>query len=164
MTEYLWRRIAAFVARPAVLQWLYRRAEKTTYFHLDGYMNRWWLFNPIETVGDTKLAKYPWCPVSVRMHHILRADKARNPHNHPGSFRTLIGKGWYIEDREDGDHVRLQGDTSVLLNGEFHHVKAVSEGGVWTIFVMWDWTGKWGFRLPSGEVVPHQHYKNGGKP
>lgn len=165
MTEFFWRAVARIIARPAVLQALYRRAEKTPYFHLKGYMNRWWLFNPIVTAPDgTKQAKYNWLPVSARMHQILRADTARDPHNHPGSFRTLIGKGWYLEDRDDGTHFREEGDTSVLLNGEFHHVDQVSPGGVWTIFIMWGWTGKWGFRLPDGSVVPHQDYHNGGMP
>lgn len=165
ITEFFWRMIAKIIARPKVLQALYRRAEKTPYFHLRGYMDRWWLLNPITTAADgTKTAKYPWLPVSARMHHILRADQARDKHNHPGSFRTLIGKGWYIEERDDGTYHRQAGDTSVLLSGEFHHVNQVSEGGVWTIFIMWGWTGLWGFRTPDGSVVPHQDYKNGGQP
>lgn len=174
ITEFFWRMLAKIIARPKVLQALYRRAEKTPYFHLKGYMERWWLFNPITTtevwVHDerqiTKTAKYPRCPVSIRMHHILRADHARDKHNHPGSFRTLIGLGWYVEHRDGVPYpiLRKTGDTSVLLNGEFHHVSEVSEGGVWTIFIMWDWRGTWGFRTPSGDVVPRQDYKNGGQP
>ena len=174
MIERFWTLVAKFIARPKVLQALYRRAEKTPYFHLKGYMDRWWLLNPITTQSvmvdgqpiDMKFPKYRWLPVSIRLHHILRADHARDKHNHPGSFRTLIGKGWYIEHREDGQegHLRVEGQTSKLLNGEFHHVSMVSEGGVWTVFIMWGWTGQWGFKLPDGRVVPHQKYHNGGIP
>lgn len=165
MKEFLWRRVARFAARPKVAQWLFRRAEKTPYFNLDGYMNRWWLFNQITEQPDgTKRAKYPWLPFSVRMHHILRADEARDPHNHPGSFRTLILKGAYIEHREARHYVRVAGDTSTLMHGEFHHVSSVSPGGVWTVFIMWDWKDTWGFRKPDGTVINWKSYKNGGQP
>lgn len=188
-----WPLIAFIVSRAPVARWLIDRSLRTPYFHLDGYMHRWWLFNPIETlevrrtskdipanlaphlrrflesipVGGTKTLKKPryrWCPVSARIHHILRADKARHPHNHPGSFRTIVLDGWYDETRDDGIYTRHQGDTAVLEHGEFHHVNEVSIGGVWTLFIMWDWRGVWGFRLDDGSVVPHQEYHNGGKP
>jgi hypothetical protein len=168
VSEILWRLAAKVVSRPAVAQWLYRRAQRTPYYHLVGYMDRWWLFNPIVTTVNgagvpVKTAKYPRCPVSVRLHHILRADKARDKHSHPGSFRTLIAKGWYVEARDDGEYLRSAGDTAVLLVDEFHHISAVSPGGVWTIFIMWDWRGTWGFRTPSG-FVPRADYHNQGRP
>ena len=171
-----WDTVAWIVSRKPVARLLYRIALKTPYWDLEGYMNRWWLFNPIETKADLvedqlgthtvdrKQAKYNWCPISMRIHHILRADDARDPHNHPGSFRTIVLDGWYDETRDDGQHLRRRGDTAVLLADEFHHVTAVSEGGVWTLFIMWNWRSTWGFRLPGGRVVPHQEYHNGGMP
>lgn len=176
-----WPAVAWIVSRDRVFQALYRRAEKTPYWDLEGYMRRWWLFNPIkttyETVGTTvvhdetiteirevKTAKYPWCPVSIRMHHILRADNARDRHNHPGSFRTILGTDWYKEERDEGTFIRRKGDTAVLRHGEFHHVSEVAPGGVWTIFIMWDWRSTWGFRMPDGKIVDHREYHNEGKP
>jgi len=41
-----------------MLQWLIDRAKRTPYFHLDGYMNRWWLV-PYNTVIKRKLAPRP---------------------------------------------------------------------------------------------------------
>ena len=178
---FFWPIVAWIVTRDRIFQALYRRAEKTPYWDLDGYMRRWWLFNPINTkyehvsttmvdgkpfieVREVKTAKYPWCPVSARMHHILRADHARDKHNHPGTFRTIVGKGWYEEQRDTGTFLRKKGDTAVLGADEFHHVSEVSPGGVWTIFIMWDWRATWGFRKPDGTVVPHQDYHNGGMP
>lgn len=169
-----WPIVAWFVATTRIFRALQARAFKTPYWHLEGYMERWWLFNPIKTsyvqdnpalntVRVVKSAKYPWCPVSIRMHHILRADLARDPHNHPGSFRTIIGQGWYFESRERGPRkLRARGDTSVLRHGEFHHVDQVSPGGVWTIFIMWNWQTTWGFKLADGTVVDHREYKDGG--
>ena len=174
-----WPLVAFIVSRPAVFTRLVRRAQRTPHFHLTGYMNRWWLFNPITTIEaqmedgrgrvvesllTQKIARYPWCPVSIRIHHILRADRARHPHNHPGSFRTIVLHGWYDERRDDGVYTRHAGDTAVLDHGEFHHVNEVSAGGVWTLFIMWDWRSTWGFRLDDGSVVPHQEYHNGGQP
>ncbi len=176
-----WPLVAFIVSRMPVARWLIDRSLRTPYFHLDGYMMRWWLFNPITTSeveglahdieGNVVLrrevhkeARYGWCPVSARIHHILRADKARHPHNHPGSFRTIVLDGWYDETRDDGIYTRHQGDTAVLEHGEFHHVNEVSAGGAWTLFIMWDWRSTWGFRLDDGSVVPHQEFHNGGKP
>lgn len=167
-----WDLFAWVVSRKPIARLLYRIAFKTPYWNLEGYMERWWLFNPITTQTVTvhdetivmKTAKYNWCPVSARIHHILRADNARDPHSHPGSFRTVVLDGWYDETRDDGEHLRRRGDTAVLLDNEFHHVTMVSPGGVWTLFIMWNWRATWGFRLPDGRVVPHQEYHNGGKP
>ena len=171
-----WPLMAWVVSTPWVFDALQRRAAKTPYWNLEGYMERWWLFNPINTtyvqdelglntVRVVKSPKYAWCPVSIRMHHILRADLARDPHNHPGSFRTIIGRGWYFERRERGPlKLRSRGDTSVLRHGEFHHVDQVSPGGVWTIFIMWNWQTSWGFKLADGTFVDHRMYKDGGQP
>lgn len=171
-----WPLVARVVATPRIFDALQRRAAKRPYWNLDGYMERWWLFNPIKTtyVQDdpalnttrvVKSAQYRWCPVSVRMHHILRADLARDPHNHPGSFRTIIGRGWYFERRERGPLVlRVRGDTSVLRHGEFHHVDQVSPDGVWTVFIMWNWQTSWGFKLADGTIVNHRDYHNNGAP
>jgi hypothetical protein len=66
--------------------WLINYAQKTPYFHLNGYMERWWVFKPIRFI--------PFCS---RIHHILRSDTDRHLHDHPWYYLTVILKGGYWE-------------------------------------------------------------------
>lgn len=162
-TELLWRLLAFILARRPVADWIIRRAQRTPYLHLPGYMHRWWLFNPYdadtslpdETRGKSK--RWPRLP-SVRVHHILRHDLADHHHDHPWNARTIILRGYYFEGREAG-HMRImtRGDTSPIRFGEFHHIHHVSDGGVFTLFFTWGYAGTWGFSV-DGRKMPHREY------
>ena len=171
MNEMLWRLVAKVISRPAIANYLIKRAMKTEYFHLEGYMNRYWLFNRYSEVGSSTVVpkRFKWLP-SIRIHHILRADDARDLHDHPWNARTIILKGWYNERRLDywslysdvwvptmKQFGRSRGDTATINFGEYHSIDEVSEGGVWTLFIAGDYLGTWGF-LVDGKKVPHQEY------
>lgn len=174
--EIIWKLIAKVVAKPKIADWLIQRAKRTEYFHLEGYMDRWWLFNPYgndQSLPDGKRhkAKYSWLP-SVRIHHILREDYARDMHDHPWDARTIILKGSYYEDRlfqhkahpsilKTEEYHRKAGDTATLKFGEYHNITSVSRGGVWTMFITWKYQGTWGFFV-NGRKVPHYDYTDGG--
>jgi len=114
-----------------MIDWLINRAKRTPYFHLNGYMNRWWLV-PYNVVierpiplphGDRRAARYeivhtdgtgmvnPWrrpftwvlqkLGIAVRVHEILRSDTGRDPHDHPWPYLTVILRGGYEEQRFD---------------------------------------------------------------
>jgi hypothetical protein len=147
----MWSLLAKLLARPAVADWLIDRAKRTVYFHLVGYMNRWWLFNGY---GEDHIPKHPWLKRSGRVNHILRADADRHYHDHPFNVRTFILKGWYVEERENGDvYLRKAGDTATLKFGEYHRIIAVSSGGVWTLFVVGPKIGEWGFKVDGKKVI-----------
>lgn len=176
--NWLWKPVAWLVSRPAVTSWLIKRAQKTPYFHLPGYMDRWWLFNAYGSEGPDgvreKTKPYPWLP-SVRIHHILRKDFARDPHDHPWDARTIILKGGYKETRlvydphgnpewpevYEVEFNRVPGDTATLKYGEYHNITTVTDGGVWTLFITYKYRGMWGF-LVDGKKVPHKEYTDGG--
>ena len=135
-------------------------------------MERDWLFNSysgMEEPDETKRhdRRIKWLP-AVRIHHILRADTARHPHDHPWDARTIILKGGYIERRLDGydtngkeyysTFLRGKGDTATLKYGEYHAIDEVSEGGVFTMFMTWDYKGTWGF-LVDGKKVQWREYE-----
>ncbi len=151
LTEREWELVAGIVTRPEVRAALIARAQLTPYFHLDGYMNRWWLFNPTPPKNDGADRQWPDLP-SVRIHHILRSDRDRHPHDHPWNARSIILAGWYLEARDDGDYLRKPGDTFEINADTFHHIKEVSDGGVWTLFISGDWLHTWGYRTPEGKV------------
>lgn len=165
----LWRLIAFIVSRRPIARWLIWRAQCTPYFHLTGYMNRWWLFNPYAgsssneatAAGDRarhSARRWSWLP-SIRVHHILRADTADHPHDHPWDARTIILEGGYFERRHAGaPRIMRRGDTAPIRHGDFHHIEHVSPGGVWTLFITWDYQGSWGF-LVNGVKVPWRVYE-----
>lgn len=156
--------LAKFLARPAIVEWLIRRAKRTPYLHLvdaDGsvYMERYWLFNPYPPKSDGADRRWGnWLP-SVRLHKIMREDRDRHMHDHPWNARTFILRGWYWEQREGvpGFIVRLDGTTATLKFGEYHRISRVSDGGVWTLFITWRHCGTWGF-LVDGSKVPWRQY------
>jgi hypothetical protein len=120
--------------------WLVKRAKRTPYFHLDGYMRRWWLvpyrqmivrtieaevgdnFKAFENVtdgtGPVAFHRRPivWLfqrlGIAIRVHEILRSDHGRDPHDHPWPYLTVILRGGYWESR-----YTPQG---VLLSKEWH--------------------------------------------
>lgn len=111
-----------------VIDWLINRAKRTPYFHLEGYMNRWWLvpYKRMEKTakvikqfhyrslvdvptgtGPVAFRRRPiaWvlqqCSIAVRVHEILRSDEGRHPHNHPWPYVTIILRNRYRERRFD---------------------------------------------------------------
>jgi hypothetical protein len=179
--EFFWRTVAYIVTRPAVTDWLIRRAQKTPYKHIHGldgslYMGRWWLFNPYAYGDHGANKRWGRMLPSVRIHHICRPDSDRHLHDHPWDARTIILRGWYEEERpfdwatEEADAMRIgddgkvrdafrrmRGYTGNLLFGQYHRISEVSEGGVWTLFITWRKRGTWGF-LVDGNKVPWREY------
>lgn len=169
-----WTLIARFLARPAVADYLIRRAQRTPYSAIvkdgDLYMERFWLFNPYPDSGKSGADRKPWrFPLSIRIHHIWLPDQDRDLHDHPWNARTVILRGDYTEQRReviestgttwsDGDHIRdityyrEAGDTATLKFGEFHRITDVSQHGVWTLFITGKYRGTWGFNVDGVKV------------
>jgi hypothetical protein len=148
----------------------------------DIYMVRLWLFNPYPNDGD-KAGWEKWgrswrrhLP-SARIHHIRRPDDDGACHDHPWNARTTVLRNYYEEERpvrlvpkgvtwspvwtSDGTlragFRRERGYTGRLMFGEYHRIREVGPGGVWTLFVTWKKQGTWGF-LVDGVKVPWRKY------
>jgi hypothetical protein len=101
----------------------------------------------------------PDCPVmqrwgiitplfSVRLHHFLRPDDHRHPHDHPWWFITLVLKGGYT-DRSIIDGVEHE---DKLSRGSIRFRKALHRHWVdtddsWTLILTGRMNRKWGFWL-----------------
>jgi hypothetical protein len=147
-----WTLIARFLARPAVTDYLIRRAQRTPYSPIvkdgDLYMERFWLFNPYPDSGQSGADRKPWrFPLSIRIHHIWLPDQDRDLHDHPWNARTVILRGWYREAK-----LREEGDTATLKFGEYHRITDVSHDGVWTLFITGKYRGTWGFNVDGIKV------------
>ncbi|OEO24033.1 hypothetical protein AX279_19560 [Pseudomonas sp. J237] len=163
MINLFWRLLAKLLAWRPIANYIIKRSQRTPYFHLDGYMLRWWVFNPYD--AETHVARYSWCPWSIRVHRILREDLGRHLHDHPWNARTIILSGWYEEQRL-GDwlagqvlipYTRRAGCTAKLNFNEYHHISKVSPGGVFTLFITGPKQGTWGF-LVDGVKVEWRRY------
>ena len=103
-----------------IVNLIIEHAKKTPYWHLDGYMERYWLIPTKDagSAGSTGCYTAKWyrnpfvwfCQllgVSVRVHHILSSDPGRDFHDHPWPFVTIILKGGYFESRPRYDRSGL---------------------------------------------------------
>lgn len=161
MREWFWRKVALLLREPHIVVWLTR--HRTPYADIksaDGskiYMKRWWIFNPYDT--ETRRRRWAWLPISIRLHHILEPDDARDLHDHPWNARTFVLLGGYTEVRENGSPiVRWSGDTALLRYGEYHRIIDVDRYlGALTLFVVYRERGPWGF-LVNGRKVPWHQY------
>lgn len=139
--------IGWLLSRPRVVDWMIERAKKTPYFHLDGYMQRYWLFNPYDE--DRNLPRYKWCPWSFRLQYIMRADESELMHNHPWNAWSVILRGFYIEMR-GGCLLRVltRGKVNRLRHRDFHRIFSVSPDGCWTLFITGPKISSWGYFIP----------------
>lgn len=162
--RFFWRPMARFLARPRVAAWLIAYAQRTPYMHLPSnedpsYMGRWWVFNPYDRVTN-KPRWAPLIPFSIRVHHIKRPDLERHMHDHPWDARTIILRGWYIENRLIGNPIwRRPGDTARIGFEQYHRITDVSPDGVWTLFISWKWKGVWGFLVDGVKVNWREYLK-----
>lgn len=157
-------------------------------FDLDGslYMGRWRVIDE-GTWAGRMLEKYTGY-LSIRLHHINRADHDRDLHNHPFNYRTFILHGGYAEFYEDGVHMAKKkedgywhlgsrvgiapfstyedagtrfvaaGDTATGDAEKYHRIATVSEGGVWTLFMMTKNTETWGFAVDHKFVESKRYF------
>lgn len=173
VSDLLWKLLALILSRRPIADWIIARAQRTPYFHLPHYMHRWWLFNAYPYGDDVPAAdrnrqkRFPLLP-SVRVHHILREDRAEHMHDHPWHARTIILRGWYVEERLERNVEtafecvrrstrRTRGATARIAFGEFHHIAEVSPGGVHSLFFTFAYGGSWGFKV-RGRKVPWRDY------
>lgn len=159
--------------------WLIARAKRTPYFHLEGYMERYWLvpYDASGTWSDVNCGPASWWRqpiarvlqlfgIAARVHHILRSDEGRDPHDHPWSYLTVILMGGYFEERFDDEgrfvSVRWHGPGSVLWRpaNSWHKLIVPQGQTAWTLFITGRKQATWGFNV-AGVKVPHREYLRG---
>ena len=158
-----WKLLALILCRRPVANWLIQRAQRTPYtpiYSRDGqrlYMDRWWLMNPYGKTpeGRTAPARRPWLP-SIRVHHICLPDDDLHEHDHPWDARTILLRGWYVEERRChglATRVMQSGMTGAIRAGDYHRIARVSDGGTYTLFITWRYIEDWGFNVDGRKVL-----------
>ena len=128
--------VAALCDRVATL--LERIGARHPYLHLEGYMERFWIF------------RTPW--LSARIHRILRSDNDRDLHDHPWDYASLILRGGYWEITDAGR--RWYGPGSIVFRRAAHLHRLVLPAGepATTLFLHRRKSRDWGFRTSDGWV------------
>ena len=107
--------------------------------------------------------------LEARVHHIVRPDLDREMHDHPANFISIVLKGSYHEARPRDidpcfspyldfaecyyETVRRPGSIAYRPATCRHRITRVSDGGVWTIFILIGGRKQWwGFYTPAGKV------------
>lgn len=163
-------------------------AKRTPYFHLPGYMERYWLVPYRQRIsreidegtavsydgtGPVSFRERPfvWCSqqlgIAIRLHHILRSDTGRHPHDHPWSFVTVILRGGYYEMLFDEHGVctstTWHGPGSILFRraNTWHRLIVPLDEGkeCWTLFITGPWKQTWGF-LVDGKKIDYRDYES----
>lgn len=163
---HFWNGVARFIAsRTQLVDRIISLGQRNPYSHLyhsDGsdYMGRWWLMPRWLCSWDERGHPYPfsWLPRIVRLHHIRSEDWDRDIHDHPADYRTILLRGWYMEQDIYGNKRMFNaGQTRTARAETFHRITEISPGGVWTIFIMAKKRNSWGF-LVDGVKVPWRKY------
>lgn len=80
----------------------------------------------------------------LRLHIIKGSDSARNFHNHPYNFKSLLIKGSYIEHTPDDCRIYRRGQINSKTTEDWHRL-TLNKGHVWSLI----WCGPrkqdWGF-------------------
>lgn len=101
------------------------------------YMHRWILHHPWGT---------------LRLHHILRSDAAREPHDHSWDFTSLLLTGGYWEVFEGSRWWRPQFSLVRRRAEDLHRVELARP--VWTLVATGPERREWGFSV-NGERIHH---------
>lgn len=160
--------IGGLLAR-AVRRLLLRRASKTPYFHLDGYMERFWL-----------IPKTAGLPLSARVHRILRSDDDSAMHDHPWwNWSFVLENGYHEVMPVPANGVLPKG--AVMLEGNPHepacvvhrppgsfvrrttasrHRLILLDGPVLSVFAMGRKSAEWGFWVREDGAMKKIHWKD----
>lgn len=163
-----------------LVNWIIARAQRTPYFHLEGYMQRWWLLggSARDRRPDAELGwKRTWLDrfigrfIAIRVHRIISSDDVRALHDHPWWFVTVIMRGGYLEvlpidqeqpperDRYDTNNFwRAPGDVVFHRGADRHRLELGQGRECWTFFIMGPISRDWGFHTADQGWVYWQHY------
>lgn len=142
---------------------LIERAKRTPYFHLEGYMERYWLIKP-------NPKRWFFKDFSVRIHRILRSDSDDCFHDHPWASMSIILRGGYwevmpVSQAQDAwidywcfRRIWRKPGAVVLRRATDRHLLVLPMGSeCWSLFVMFRKARGWGFYTQEG-FVPHKEY------
>jgi hypothetical protein len=136
----------------------------------DCWYKRWGFLRPLDIGADDdpyldrlRLVETPL--FGLYLHHIHRADREEDPHDHPWWFASIVLCGVYEEivwadKRDAGSHVvrhRPRWSLRHISRAGAHIITAI-RGPLWTLVLVGPKRGEWGFWTARG-FIPHDRYE-----
>lgn len=161
--------------------WLITKAQKTPYYHLAGYMERFWLVPYKEAgslgadgTGSVSFWRRPFAwllqnkDIAVRVHHILKSDDDRALHTHPWNYWSVILKGGYWEVTAEYDaggffkrlNRKWYGPGSFIRRSStsLHRLEIEEGSSCWTLFITFKYKHSWGFVANLDNLIHYKKY------
>lgn len=97
---------------------------------------------------------------SLYLHFIHRADKDKHLHTHPWNFASVILKGSYIEETDEGFRTKSPGTFSFAGRHFCHKISEIVSGPVVSLFFTYGVYKPWGYSLGKIDSVEYRKLKN----
>lgn len=96
---------------------------------------------------------------SIWLHGIYKKDEDSHLHNHPWDFISIILKGSYIEQTENGFNEMSFGKVNIRSGSKFHKIYKLKTPSIYTLFFATKVKREWGYNL-DGKFVNNITYRN----
>lgn len=97
--------------------------------------------------------------LSLYIHRLFKEDQDAHLHNHPWNFLTLVLRGCYFAEAEDGHwYLKRPGTWSRMTRDHYHKIAEIDEGPVTTLFLAYGEWQPWGY-LVGDEHVEASEYR-----
>lgn len=103
-----------------------------------------------------ELLKTRW--FSIWLHGIYESDKDLHLHNHPWDYKSMVLKGSYIEETNDGQNTLKPGTFTSRNGAQFHKIKKLLTKKVYTLFMVSPVRRDWGY-IVNGRFIQHEDYR-----
>jgi hypothetical protein len=116
---------------------------------------------------DRDLHDHPWNARTIVLRGWYKEERYKNAVSRRDEHKHCVehyrpAKAWDTEGQIFKPPIRAvllreQGYTGRLLFGEYHRIKDLPVGGVYTLFFIWRYRGSWGFDV-NGRKIHHADY------
>ena len=95
---------------------------------------------------------------SIWLHGIYAPDEDKHLHNHPWDFKSIVLKGSYIEQTENGNITQRPGKFNSRNGSDFHKILELKSPVVYTLFIVSPVKRIWGYKV-DGVFIQQDEYR-----
>jgi hypothetical protein len=103
-----------------------------------------------------QILKTPW--FSIYIHGIYAPDQDKHLHNHPWDYKSLVLKGSYIEETNNGVNLLKFGSVTSRNGEDYHKIKTLLTNSVYTLFIVSPAKRTWGYQV-NGKCMYNEEYR-----
>jgi hypothetical protein len=95
---------------------------------------------------------------SIWIHCIYAPDEDKHLHNHPWDFKSMVIKGSYLEETENGNIFQKFGKFNSRNGDDFHKILKLNTEKVYSLFFVTPPKREWGYKV-DGKFIQHEEYR-----